>query len=77
MNSNNNNFASAYQAYIKYFKQNFPFAPPPSYQEWSQAFFGESSKRSLTNLLTNQNFEKMYAAYNITDTANNTANNIN
>ena len=30
MNSNSNNFVSAYQAYIKYFRQNFPFAPPPS-----------------------------------------------
>ena len=33
MNSNSNTFVSAYQAYIEYFRKNFPFAPPPPYQD--------------------------------------------
>ena len=73
MNSNTNNFVSAYQAYIEYFRQNFPFTSPSSYQEWCRTFFGENSERSLTNLSTNQNLENTYRANNNTYTANNTA----
>ena len=58
MNSNSNNFVSAYQAYMEYFKTNIPFTPPP-YQGWS-----ENSERSLTNLSKNQNFENKYTANN-------------
>ena len=77
MNSDSHNFVSAYQAYMEYFRQNFPFAPPPSYQQWSRTFFGQNSERLLIKLSTNQNFENTYTANNNTYTANNTANNIN
>ena len=54
--SRNDNFFSAYQAYIEYVTQKFPFALRPSYQEWSRTFFGENTESLLDNFLRKLEF---------------------
>ena len=39
-NAVNHNLFRGYQKYVEYYRQTFPFATPPSHQEWNATFFG-------------------------------------
>ena len=45
-NTMNNNLFRGYQQYAEYHRQTFPFATPPSYQEWNATF-----KSTIINII--------------------------
>ena len=58
MNSNrnamNHNLFRGYQQYLEHHRQAFPFAIPPSYQEWYATFFGAITPSPTSSLSSNK-----------------------
>ena len=58
MNSNrnamNHNLFRGYQQYLEHHRQAFPFAIPPSYQEWYATFFGAIAPSPMSLLSSNK-----------------------
>ena len=52
-NTMNHNLFLGYQQYVEYHRQTFPFATPPSYQEWNANFFYSIIPSSTSSLPSN------------------------
>ena len=53
-NTMNHNLFGGYQQYVEHHRQTFPFATPPSYQEWNATFFGAITPSSTSSLSSNK-----------------------
>ena len=49
-NAMNHNLFRGYQQYVEHHRQTFPFATPPSYQEWNATFFGAITPSPTSSL---------------------------